>query len=327
MKVLRLKKKVLVTTVPFCEYSRRPLELLETAEDVELTINPIGRKLTEQELADMVAPFHALIAGTESISAKVLAQAKNLEIISRVGVGLDSVDLLEARRKNVAVAYTAEAPATAVAELTIGLMLDLLRRISEANKLMHSGQWKRFFGGRIGEATVGIIGCGRIGGLVVKHLKGFSPLKILVYDVQQIHHEGVEQVNLETLLRASDIISVHVPLTKKTVNLINEKSFSMMKPSSVIVNTARGGIINEEALHSALIQAKIQGAAMDVFEVEPYKGPLSQLENCLLTSHMGSMSFDCRSRMELEATQDVLHFFKTAQLLQPVPETEYDLKK
>lgn len=322
-----MKKKVLVTTVPFCEYSTRPLELLKAATNIELTINPIGRKLTEQELAEMVEPFHALIAGTETISAKVLTEAKNLEVISRVGVGLDSVDLLEARKKNVAVAYTAEAPASAVAELTIGLMLDLLRKISEANKLMHAGQWKRLFGGRIGEATVGLIGCGRIGRLVTKHLKSFSPVKILVYDIQKIQIDGVEQVDLETLLRSSDIISVHVPLTKMTQNLIRENSFSLMKSTAIIVNTARGGIVNEMALHTALTQKKIQGAAIDVFETEPYNGPLSKLDNCLLTSHMGSMSYDCRSRMELEATKDVLHFFKTSQLIQPVPETEYDLKK
>lgn len=322
-----MKKKILISTSPFCEYSHTPYDLLEACPEIEFTNNPFGRKLSEAELAGLIGPFHGIIAGTELISEKVLRNAPNLKIISRVGVGLDSVDLLEARRRNIAVAYTAEAPALAVAELTIGLMLNLLRKISQSDRFMREGHWKRFFGGRIGGATIGIIGCGRIGKLVAKRLQVFDPKQILVYDIKPVKVDGVVQVPLDLLLQESDVISLHTPLTKQTVNLINNASFKLMKSNSLIINTARGGIINEADLLAALNNNTIQGAAIDVFEQEPYTGPLSQLNNCILTSHMGSMSFDCRTRMEIEATQDLIHFFKTSQLLQPVPEHEYDLKK
>ncbi len=322
-----MKKKILISTVPFGEHVKKPLELLQAESDIEYVINPLGRKLSEDELAEMIPPYSALIAGTELISKKVLDRASHLKVIARVGVGLDGVDLLEARRRHIAVSYTAEAPAPAVAELTLGLMLDLMRNISLANQQMHANQWKRLYGGRLGESTIGLIGCGRIGSLVVQHLQGFSPKRILVYDTQKISKPGIEQVELEELLAHSDLVSLHVPLTSQTKNLLDHKRLKKMKSSAFLINTARGGIVNEADLARALQDKIIAGAALDVFEQEPYGGPLAQIANCLLTSHMGSMSFDCRTRMEIEATQEALLFLKTSQLQQAVPESEYELKK
>lgn len=322
-----MKTKIFISTIPFGEYSKTPLEMLQAEENFEFTLNPLNRKFTEDELASLIPEYDALIAGTEMISAKVLQAANKLKLISRVGVGLDSVDLWAARRKGILVSYTAEAPAPAVSELTLALMLNLLRSVSLANQLMHEGSWKRLFGGRIGQSTIGIIGCGRIGKRVVEHLRGFSPGQILVTDIIPIQIPGVKQVPLNELLAQSDVVSVHTPLTSKTINLIDLVSMKKMKRSTVLINTARGGIVNEADLYFALKEQIIKAAAIDVFEVEPYTGPLSELKNCLLTSHMGSMSFDCRTRMEIEATAEVIHFFKTQKLSQPVPEFEYELKK
>jgi D-3-phosphoglycerate dehydrogenase len=165
--------KVLITTVPFGEKNRLPLELLDNA-NITYLINPFKKKLTEDQLTDMVTDYDAIIAGTETITEKVMHQASHLKIISRVGIGLDSVDLLAAQKRGIKVSYTPDAPALAVAELTIGLMLSLLRSVHLSNLQLHQGQWYRFLGRRLEAVTVGIIGVGRIGSLVLRKIQKFS---------------------------------------------------------------------------------------------------------------------------------------------------------
>jgi len=154
--------KVLITTVPFGDKNRLPLELLEKA-GIEYLLNPHKTKLTEDQLADLVGDFDVIIAGTEPITDKVLSRASNLKLISRVGIGLDSVNLNAAMKKGIKVSYTPDAPAPAVAELTLGLMLSLLRAVHVSNFQMHQGKWQRIFGRRLTDVTIGIIGMGRIG--------------------------------------------------------------------------------------------------------------------------------------------------------------------
>ena len=174
--------KVLISTVPFGNRSRLSLELLENA-NIEYLINPLNKKLTEDQLTDFVTDFDVIIAGTEPITEKVMNMASNLKLISRVGIGLDNVDLLAAQKRGIKVSYTPDAPTPAVAELTLGLMLSLLRSVHVSNTQMHQGQWYRFFGKRLEEISVGIIGVGRIGTGVLKRLKGFGTSKILVNDI------------------------------------------------------------------------------------------------------------------------------------------------
>ena len=166
--------KVLITTVPFGNIDRLPLELLEN-NNFEYLINPLNKKLTENELVNLVKDFDVIIAGTEPITKKVMDSATNLKMISRVGIGLDSVDLLEAEKRGIIVSYTPDAPASAVSELTIGLMITLLRSVQISNTEMHNGKWHRFFGRRLSEITIGIIGAGRIGVGVLQHLQCFNP--------------------------------------------------------------------------------------------------------------------------------------------------------
>ena len=175
--------KVLISTVPFGNRSRLSLELLENA-NIEYLINPLNKKLTEDQLADFVTDFDVIIAGTEPITEKVMNMASNLKLISRVGIGLDNVDLLAAQKRGIKVSYTPDAPTAAVAELTLGLMLSLLRSVHVSNLQMHQGQWYRFLGKRLEEISVGIIGMGRIGTGVLKRLKGFGTSKILVNDIE-----------------------------------------------------------------------------------------------------------------------------------------------
>jgi D-3-phosphoglycerate dehydrogenase len=322
--------KVLITTIPFAERNRLPLELLEGA-GIDYLINPLGRKLKEPELAELIADVDILVAGTEIISDFVMSRAPRLKLISRVGVGLDGVDLVAAEQRGIRVSYTPEAPAPAVAELTIGLMLSLLRGVHVANAQLHRGEWHRHFGRRIPEVTVGIIGTGRIGSRVLRRLAGFGTPRVLVNDLRPDTTVApalkLEWVDKEEIYRHADLISVHVPLTAHTRNMIRREHLEQMKPDALLVNTARGGIINERDLADVLAAGHLGGAAIDVFEQEPYLGPLAAIDRCVLTSHMGSMSVDCRTRMEIEATEEAVRFVSGQPLIGAVPATEYDLQR
>lgn len=321
--------KVLITTVPFGDKDRRPLRHLKD-NGIDYVINPIGRKLTEDELAEMVTDFDVIIAGTEKISAKVMGSSTNLKMISRVGIGLDSVDLIEAKRKGIIVSYTPDAPAPAVIDLTMGLIYTLLRSVHLANIELHQGKWHRYYGTRIENSVIGVIGSGRVGSQVIKNLVALGCRKILYYD-KKIKLEGlgnqVEFVTKEYIYKNSDIISLHLPLDSITRNMVTSKEMMMMKKTSFLINTARGGIINEQDLYFALKNKMIAGAAIDVFNNEPYSGDLVKLDNCILTSHMGSMTVDCRARMEIEATEEAVRFLTGKSLEGLVPEDEYAVQK
>lgn len=323
--------KVLITTVPFADRNRLPLDLLEQA-GIAYTINPTGRKLAEPELAEMVTDFDVLIAGTELITENVFERASRLKLISRVGVGLDGVDLLAAERRGIKVSYTPDAPAPAVAELTIGLMLTLLRHVHVANAQMHRGEWRRHFGRRISEVTVGVIGVGRIGGRVLRDVAKLGTARLLVNDLRRAPTPADEAVKLEwtdkeTIYREADLVTLHLPLTRLTKNMIQYDQLRAMKPDAIVINTSRGGIINEHDLVRVLNEGHLSGAAIDVFEQEPYKGELAQIERCVLTSHMGSMSIDCRARMEIEATEEAVRFLTGQPLSTMVPYEEYETQK
>ncbi|XDD45087.1 phosphoglycerate dehydrogenase [Leptospira sp. WS39.C2] len=332
---------VFVSTFPFCRSDKVAIEhLLKNGHNVN--VNPLGRKMKPNEVLEHANDFDALIAGTEDLTPLV-ENTSQLKLISRVGVGLDSVPLDLCIKKSIAVAYTPDAVSPAVSELTIGLMVDLMRQVSFADREIRKGQWTRPYGNRIGNTNIGILGFGRIGKRVASHLLGFLPKEILVCDVldktteieaiQNLSQELftlnaklgknwnqtiIRQVGLDDLVENSDILTIHVPLLENTKNLINFDLMQKMKPTSFLINTARGGIVNEEDLFEILKSKKISGAALDVFEEEPYFGSLKDFENVILTQHMGSCSNDCRADMEREAAEEVVRFFKGEPLLSKV---------
>ena len=320
--------KVLVTSVPFGELPGcASLNLLETA-GLKYQLNPFGRRLTEGDLIDLLDGISILLAGTEPITARVMDAAPGLKLVARVGIGLDNVDLQAARKRGIAVTYTPDAPSAAVAEMTVGLMLDLLRNISRADRMMHSKKWNRFLGRRLDGLTIGVVGVGRVGKRVIRILRGgFPNATVLANDIEPDFAFGNEYrltwVDKGQLCTQSDILTLHLPLTRTTGRLIGEREISAMQPSAFIINTSRGAIIDETALASALRSGRLAGAAIDVYEEEPYSGILTEVEKCVLTCHMGSMSLDCRAAMEIEAVEDVLHFVRGEPLRQPVPEWEY----
>jgi len=317
--------RALITTVPFGEVDPASLGVLEEA-GVEYVINPTGRRLTEEELVSLVPGFEVLIAGTEPITDRVMKAAPKLRLISRVGVGLDNVDLLAARARGITVAYTPEGPADAVAELTIGLALSLLRGVHLANAAIRRGVWKRIQGKRLAQVTVGVIGVGRIGHRVIRLLSAFGA-RVLANDLAPASlGVPVEWVDKPQLYREADVVTLHVPLTRLTRDLVGAEELAMMKPGAFLINTCRGGVVNEAALAAALRGGRIGGAAVDTFTHEPYHGELVNVGTCLVTPHMGSMSVDCRLRMEVGAVRNAVAFLRGKPLDELVPESEYALR-
>ena len=321
--------KVFITTIPFGDKNKLPLEMLDTC-GIEYLINPLGRKPTENELIEMISDFDVVIAGTESISKKVIDRSNKLKMISRVGIGLDGVDLIAAKERGIKVSYTPDAPAPAVAEFTMGLILSLLRSTHVSNAQLHKGEWKRISGRRFSDITLGIIGVGRIGSHVIRRTKPFGTPRFLVNDIDTESQNNLdfklEWASKDIIYREADIICLHLPLTKHTSNMIGEKELLSMKKNASIINVSRGGIINEQDLYEVMKSGHLSGAALDVFETEPYSGKLSEIERCILTPHIASMSIDCRSRMEIEASEEVVRFFKGEPLQNEVPQAEYEIQ-
>ncbi len=302
--------KVFVSTHPFSSTSSVPMQLIKD-NNIELSYNQHGRKITTQELAQDIQDAEVLIAGTEKITEEVFCNAPNLKLISRVGIGLDGIDFDLCKKYDVRVAYTPDAPTMAVAELCVGLIIDLARKISHTDKAIKEGIWNRHMGMLLYGKTVGIFGMGRIGKSLIHLLSTFN-VKFKVHDVEPDLAFGrlyaVDFVSKEEVLKSSDIISVNLPLKADTHDYITMKELEMMQAHTILINTARGGIVNEDDLYTALKTNIIAGAAVDVFEVEPYKGDLIKLDNCLLTCHMGASTIDSRTDMEVQAIEEAIRY-------------------
>ncbi|RHX91197.1 dehydrogenase [Leptospira yasudae] len=323
--------KIFISTYPFGFYDPQPMEILNET-GWEIITNPLKRKLTPLEVSEFAKDVDGIIAGTEDL-APLIHKNKNLKIISRVGIGLDSVPLNLCKERGIAVAYTPDAVTMAVVELTIGLMVSVTRKVFLAHHELKAGGWSRFTGKRLGESTIGIIGAGRVGLNVIRILSEFKPKMILINDLKDKKKEVSELldskkvsyrfVEKEEIYSASDVVSLHIPLSHKTKNLIGKKELNLFSKDSFLINTARGGIVNESDLYDALKSSRIGGAAIDVFEIEPYKGNLMELDNIILTQHMGSCSYDCRLLMERGSAEEIIRFFRGEALLNPVPAEEY----
>ncbi len=274
---------------------------------MHIVLNSYKRKLTEDEAIELLGEDTiGMIAGIEPLTERVFSSAKNLKVVSRCGAGLDSVELAAAKLHGISVFNTPEAPAQAVAELTMGLMLAALRQICQTDRLLRINEWPRMQGQLFAAQTVGIIGLGHIGKRVARLSQAFDA-RVIAHDphIDPTSH-GVESVSLKELFAKANVISLHVPYTTDTHHLLDAKSFARMKPGSIIINAARGGLIDEIALNEALISGHLGMAALDVFEQEPYHGPLTKNDRMILTSHIGSLAKESRKRMELEAAGNLL---------------------
>lgn len=273
---------------------------------LRVTGNPYRRKLTESEAIELLgSEAIGMIAGIEPLTERVFAAARNLRVVSRCGSGLDSVDLAAAQRHGVTVLSTPEAPAQAVAELAMGLMLAALRHICRIDGELRTGAWPRTQGRLLAAQTVGIVGLGRVGRRVARLCQAFDARVVAHDSYVTSAPQGVDLVPLDRLLTESDVVSLHLTYDAATHHLVNEAALGRMKPGAVVINTARGGLVDEGALARALASGQIGAAALDVFEQEPYHGPLLGCRDAILTSHIGSLAREARHRMEIEAAENL----------------------
>ena len=309
--------KVLISSRSFGKIDSGAIELLKN-EGLEPILNPYGKKLNEREILDLLDDVVGIIAGTEEITEKIISHNDQLKVISRYGIGLDNIDLKAADQKNVMVFNTPETPKIAVAELTLTLILSLLKKVVNADKNAKNDVWKPEIGNLLSEKTVGIIGLGRIGKQLVELLSPFK-LKILAYetnpDKEFVSKYKINLVSLDTLISKSDIITLHVPRTEQTRHMIGEKELMHMKENAFLINTARGGLIDEEVLYRFLKERKIAGAAIDVLEDEPNTGKLKELDNIILTPHIGSYTIETRKHMEIESAKNLIKGLKQKNIL------------
>lgn len=295
-------QKVLITTSSF------DMDLPEIAAireaGFEIVLNPLGRRLSEDEVSGLLAPDIAgVIAGLEPLTARVIGGAQGLRVISRCGIGMDNVDLDAAKERGIVVYNTPDAPTKAVAELAIGLMLDVLRGISAQDRAIRGGGWERPMGGLLGARTVGLAGFGRIGRKVADYAAAFGA-QIIMHD--PFAQDDPRFVPFEALLARSDILSLHVPYSEENRHMIGAAQLAAMKEGAILINTARGGLVDEEAVAAALRSRRLAGAGLDVFEKEPYKGPLAGVPGAILTAHTGSYAKEARTEQEALAARNLL---------------------
>jgi D-3-phosphoglycerate dehydrogenase len=253
--------------------------------------------ITASELAEAVGDFDAIVVRSRTkVTQHVLEAGKRLKAVARAGVGLDNIDLNTAKRLGIIVVNSPEAPSNAVAELVLGLMLSLARRIPEADISMKKGKWikKRFMGMELKGKTLGIIGFGRIG-LQLAKKAGALEMRVLTARRARVEEAGAVAVDLEELLGSSDFVTVHVPLLPQTKHMIGAEEISAMKDGAYLINAARGGVVDEEALRKALVSGKLAGAALDVYEEEPPRDiSLTGLQNVVSLPHIGAATVEAQ---------------------------------
>ncbi len=300
--------KILTSPSSFGKISNEPYEILMD-NGFEIIKNPFGRKLTVDETIMLGKDCIGIVAGLENINSNVIDSIPNLKCISRVGVGMDNVDLNYAKSKGIQILNTPDGPTRAVSELTLGLTIAILRKISDADADLKKRIWKKQTGSLLFKKTIGILGLGRIGKMTAKIFKSLGN-SVLAYDLnpdkEWAKKEGIEIVDFDKLLSYSDIITIHIPFKKNHPPLIGKNQFSKMKDGVFIVNVSRGGIVDEEELFKNLTLGKISSAAIDVFENEPYNGKLCDLKNVLLTPHIGSYAKEGKLKMEIDAVNNIL---------------------
>ena len=302
-----MNKKVLASPSSFGQVGIEPIQLLKD-NGYEIIPNPYGRKLTESEVIELAKDCVGIIAGLEPLNKTVMDALPQLRCISRVGIGMDNVDQEYARIKNIAVTNTPDGPTLPVAEFTLSMTMAMLRRIPQAHKNVSTGIWKKETGHLLFGKTVGVIGLGRIGKKVASIFKALGNPVIgcdLYPDNEWAEATGVTIKSIDEVLKNADIITLHVPFVGDKP-LIDEQEFNLIKPGSFFLNISRGGIVSELALYNALKSNHLAGAAIDVYDEEPYNGPFKELDNVILTPHLGSYAAEGKLLMETDAVKNLI---------------------
>ena len=310
--------KILVTPASFKPETVSPLSqaAMDRLHDFasSLVFNPHPRPLSEDELIPLLDGCDGCIAGLDPFSRRVIENVNSVQVISRYGTGVDNVDLQAAKEKNIIVCNTPDANSQAAADLTFGLLLSLARKIPFLDRSTRDGQWDRFVGIELYKKTIGILGLGRIGKAVAQRAAGFS-MKILAcsphIDPEYAQANGIIPVNFEQLIAQSDFLTIHVPLKPETRNIISANEMRAMKPGAFIINTARGGVLDEAAAYEQLTNGHLGGLGLDVYETEPAKSsPLFKLDNVVFTPHTGARTFEATAAMAEGSVDNLINALK-----------------
>ncbi|MGK7345485.1 MAG: phosphoglycerate dehydrogenase [Candidatus Nitrospinota bacterium M3_3B_026] len=293
--------------------SGKGVDILRAAEDIDVEVKT---GLSPEELLKVIPSYDGLIIRSSTkASAEVIRAAENLRIIGRAGIGVDNVDVEEASARGIVVMNTPGGNTVTTAEHTISMMMSLARKIPQASASVKAGKWekKKFVGMELAGKTLGVVGIGRIGSLVVKRAHGLE-MKIVAYDpfitAEAAEKMGVELMSLDDVLGRADVITIHTPLTAETRGLIGREAFGKMKKGALIVNCARGGILDEAALAEAVREGVVAGAALDVFEKEPpEKNPLLELDEVILTPHLGASTSEAQEKVAVAVAEQMVDFF------------------
>lgn len=311
--------KILITSRSFGRVSLEPIDLLKQ-NNIDFSI--MQGDYEEEKFIGLLQDCDALIIGAHQLSAKAVENAEKLKLVCKHGAGLDNIDLELAKKHNIKVTNVPAMNSNAVADLTMGLMLDVSRQISFAKASVKDGKWEKVIGEDVYSKTLGLVGFGAIAKNVARRAKGFN-MKVYAYDpfVKELDAEFsyVTLTSLDEVIRRADFLSLHVPLTKDTYDLIDENKIELMKKGSYIINTSRGGIVNEQALYKFLANGHIKGAGLDVTEKEPpFGSPLLTLDNVTILPHMGMYSVEAIGSVSLVCAQNIVRYFGGQELLNRV---------
>lgn len=301
---------IFVALSTFAERDRTPLDRLETSGR-PFRIHNTGKRITTPELLELGRDAAIIVAGVEPYDAATQAALPELRCISRCGVGTDAVDLAAAKARGIAVLNTPDVPIAAVAELALSMFLALTRNLRPQANLMQAHQWRRLESHLLGAQTVGLVGLGRIGRRVAELSRAFGS-RVLASDPYPDQawaaRTGVTLAPLDDVLAKSDILSLHAARSATHPLVLGAEAFARMKKGAILVNLARGSMVDEAALLQALQSGHLAGAGLDVFGAEPYSGPLCDLDQVILTPHSATMPVETRAAMELECVDKALRF-------------------
>lgn len=309
--------RVYVTSRSFGRFHKEPIKKLK--EIAEVGISHYGRALKEEEMKKVVRGVDALIVGDDSVTREVIKNGDRLKVIAKHGISLEKIDLKSATEKGVYVTFTPSTVADSVAEHTFALIISLARKIPQAHHSTKSGKWesKKFMGVELAGKTLGLFGFGRLGKRVAQRAGGFG-MKILVNvrHPEKVKDEmerlNAEYADKEALLKHSDVVLILIPLSAQTENFIGRDELKSMKKNAFLINTARGPIVDEEALYEALRDGDISGAALDVYVKEPPGAdfPIFELDNVVVTPHIGGYTYEANYRMDMMIVNDIIRVFE-----------------
>lgn len=307
-----MKPKIFVALSTFAQHGDEPLKVLRES-GFDYSLNSLGRRLSREEVIELGKDADGIVAGVEPYDDYVLDNLPKLYCISRCGSGLDNISLKKAEEKSIKIFNTPDVVVQPVAEFTVGLILDLLKKITFHTLLLKSRKWQKESGSLLAGKKIGILGLGRIGKRVAEIL---SRLQAEVYgadifpDTEWAEKTGVKIVSTEELLETVDVLSIHLSHQEDHPFQLGEKEISLMKTGAQLINVSRGQFVDEQALCRALSEGKLAGAALDVFSEEPYTGKLCEIDRVILTPHIATLTEESRLQMEVEATTKLVDFIK-----------------